>query len=508
MAFKGSVRTHVRQWLTHFSLLGLPALLYWPGLWMRYGFRDDYSTLREAVEEPGKLFWFTCTAGRPVYGLFLEPSFRLLDGIDDLGWWRLGGALWIGLAAALFRWILERRQGWAPLEAWCAAALFALLPSAQILIGWAICWPHTMAVATAFAAFAVNDWGLGLAQGRRRILACTAGASLLVAAILSYQPSGLCYVVPVASGALAACAWREPRRRIEWLVRHIAFVVLGLVAAFAVTKAIFLFGIAEAARRVVIETDWLGKLAWLLRTPLDNALGIFVLENDLDPASHWHRTVAVLVSVAAVLGGLVEGRRRGAAAAVLWFGAGAALALLGYAVSLVAVERWPTYRTMYALSGVVIVYLVRAIAVAGADVAGSWRARASSASLVLLCLLGAWHARHSFVAWHAEPQAAELWRLEEAAARLDPDTQSRVYVILPHPKQSWVELRYLDEFGSLSADSEWCAKEMLRLLLRERFPDQPALVQRIEFVFGSSPPPAAAAGYDAVIDLRFGLRRS
>lgn len=529
MALSETVRTPVRQWPAPLSLLALPVLLYWPALWMRYGFRDDYSTLREAVEEPGKLFGFTSSAGRPVYGLFLEPSFRLLDGIDDLAWWRLASALWIGCAAVLLGWILRRRLGWGAFEAWCTAALITLLPPAQILIGWAICWPHNMAVAVGLLAFAVNDWGLARNGAARRIAACSFGTALLITAILSYQPSGLFYVVPVAAGVLSLSGVRSVQDRLGWLVRHVALVVLGLVAAFGVTKAIFLFGIAEAGGRVAVETAWGDKLLWLLRTPLDNALGLFVLENDLDPTARIHHLVAGLVSAVAVLGGVLEWRRQGVRAAALWFGSGAALALLAYAVSMVAVERWPTYRTMYALSGIVVVYLVRTLVLLGAGQGNRWpwRRHATTGALALLCGIGAWHARHSLVVCHAETQSAELGRLEEAAAQLDPDSQSRVLVLLPHPKQSWAELRYLDEFGSLSADSEWCTKEMLLLLLHERFPDQPELVGRLHFEFasatftaatasaaaspGTASPGTASPGeafrYDAVIDLRGAFRR-
>lgn len=499
MAIPSMARTLARQWLPRFALLALPCALYWPALWMRYGFRDDYSTLREAVEEPGKLFWFTATAGRPVYGLFLEPSFRLLEGIDDLVWCRIVSALWIGVVAAVLAWLLEKRQGWGALEAWLTGALITMLPSAQVLIGWAICWPQNMATALSLVAFALNDWGLSHWGSKRRISACAGGTSVLIAAILIYQPSGLFYVVPMAGGVIAPIMVRSYGARWEWLARHIALVVVALLVAYAMTKAIFLFGIAAAGPRVVLELDWIGKIAWFLRAPLDNALGLFVVENQLHSGEVWHQVVAVLVSVVSVVGGVLEWRRRGVAAAWLWFIGGAALTLLSYSVSMVAKERWPTYRTMYALSGVVAIYLVRSITLLG-EGERSWRRYVPACVLGLLCAAGSLHAHRSMYAYHAVPQNTELWRLGEAVWKLDPDKHSRVYLILPNPKHSYSELRYLDEFGSLSADSEWCTKEMMMLLLRERFPDQPECLSCFKFFFGNKEP--ASRGYDVVIDLR------
>ena len=495
------VCTRARQALPFGLLLLLPSLLYWPAVWARYGFRDDYSSLREATEEPGKLFWFTSTMGRPVYGLLLENSFRMVDGIDDLPWARLAAAVCVGATGLLVAWGLRYRQGWPPVAAWLTGALLTLLPSAQIVVGWAICWPHVLAAALGTLAFAVSDWGLRRPSGVGRIGACVAGTAILVTAMLIYQPNGLCYVVLLAAGWLAPKGAETERARWMWLARHVFLVAVALVTAFFVTKIIFWVGIATAARRVVIELHWPSKLWWFLRAPLDNALGLFVLENQLGKSGGltWHGGVAALVALALGLGGIGQGQAKGRAAAIRWFGGGAALMLLAYAVSLVAAERWPTYRTLYALSGVVVVYLAWTIARPDLP-AESRRGRWGALALASLVVVGASHARWSITRAHAVPQSWELWHLEQEVARLDPVRQSRVLVVLPDPHDSWAELRYLDEFGSLSADSEWCAKEMIWQLLQERYPDQPELIQRLDLRFALKP--AAPETYDVLIDLR------
>jgi hypothetical protein len=59
---------------------------------------------------------------------------------------------------------------------------------------------------------------------------------------------------------------------------------------------------------------------------------------------------------------------------------------------------------------------------------------------------------------------------------------------------------HYDEFGSLSSDSDWVPKEMVKAALRERFPAGLPHGQRIDYAQGKGPPADGAA--DVVIDMR------
>ena len=157
------------HWLVLLALVALPALLYWNAVWMRYGLRDDYSTLRETHEEPGKIFAFCASQGRPIYGLLLEPFYAHLDGIDALPWARLLGAVCIGLLCAATALVLERRLRWPRGQAVLGAALLASVPPVQVLIDWGICWPHALAALLALAAFVLADRALTAATSAGRI---------------------------------------------------------------------------------------------------------------------------------------------------------------------------------------------------------------------------------------------------------------------------------------------------------------------------------------------------
>ena len=492
----------VRQNWTHrlalLALVALPVLLYWNAVGMRYGMRDDYSTLREAHEEPGKIFAFCASQGRPVYGLLLEYSFARLDGIGALLWARLLGALGIGLLCAATALVFERRLRWPRGPALLGAALLALVPSAQVIIAWGICWPHAVAALLGLAAFVLADRALTAATSVGRIAAASGAATLLLLGMLTYQSNAMFYVVPMAAGWLTM-GDRPGRERWRWLASHGALVGLVLAVAFLLTKALFAEGVFRASPRIIVETAWLDKLGWFIREPLDNALALFVVEDTRLRTAPWFNLMAIAVAAVIVLGGAAEWRRRGPAAALLWWIGGCGLGLLAYVVSLVASERWPTYRTLWPLTGVVVVYLVRSIGQLGL-LWPRWGGRLALGLVGGLVAVGAFQAAGTSEALLAEPQRAELARLEAAAAQIDPVRQPRVFVLFPSRLDTQADVNYLDEFGSLSADSEWCTKEMLLLLLHERYPQQPELVKRLRLAFGHWKPKPGT--YDLLIDLR------
>jgi len=493
-----AVRRNWTHRLALLALVALPVLLYWNTVWMRFGLRDDYSTLRETHEEPGKVFAFCASQGRPIYGLLLEHSFARLDGIGALPWARLLGAVCVGLLCAVLALVLERRLRWPRGSALLGAALLALVPSAQVIIDWGICWPHAVAALLAMAAFVLADRALTAATSAGRVAGASLAATLLLLGMLTYQSNAMFYAVPMAAGWLAMGdrPWRE---RLRWLVSHGALVGLVLAVAFLLTKALFAEGVVRASPRIMVETAWLDKLGWFIREPLDNALGLFVIEDGRMRTAPWFNLTAIAVAAVIILGGAAEWQRRGPVAALLWWIGGCGLGLLSYVVSLVAAERWPTYRTLWPLTGVVVVYLVGSIGQLGL-LWPRWGGRLALALVGGLVAIGAFQAAQTSEDFLAEPQRAELARLEAAAAQIDPVRQPRVFVLFPSRGDTQADVNYLDEFGSLSGDSEWCTKEMLLLLLHERYPQQPELVKRLRLAFGHWKPKPGT--YDLLIDLR------
>ena len=95
----------MKRWLALAALLLLPLVVYWPTIAYEYGFRDDYSLMREVRERPGWLTTLTTAHGRPVYGAALEASLQGVDEVADLARLRMAGALLIGAVGVLLWWL-------------------------------------------------------------------------------------------------------------------------------------------------------------------------------------------------------------------------------------------------------------------------------------------------------------------------------------------------------------------------------------------------------------------
>ena len=495
-----AMRRYLSRYLFALILMVLPGLLYWETLSERFGFRDDYSNIREAHEEPGKVIAFCTGMGRPLHGLLLEMTFKHLDGIDGLRYARLAAVLSIGVLCAAMALILELRQGWPRWPAGICALLLGILPSAQVVVNWAICWPHALAAALGVLAFASCDSGMRTESAVRRVGFLAGGSLLLLAGLLIYQPNALLYAVPLASGFLSP-SWTSDGKRLRWLMSHALLVCMNLLFAFIVVKALFALGVAPASKRVVVESDLLGKVQWFFSEPLDNALALFRVEDKGNLGGGAGHFLTALCVGSLLIGGAVhEWISRGRKAAGVWCLGAVVLMGLAYAVGLVVAERWASYRTLYAMTGVVLVFVVRTLWSLAET--RNWPTRlVGQGGMILLLGLGIVNAAHSNDDLFIEPQRRELERVEEIAEHIDPQHGPRVFVVLPSEADSMGELRYLDEFGSLSSDCEWCTKEMLMLVLKERFPEHPDLAKKVRFAFGPTLP-KNPKNYDTVVDLR------
>lgn len=469
------------------ALAVLPLFIYSDTIAARYGLRDDYSVLREAQDSDTIILSVNGGQGRPIYGWLLEVTFGPMPDIAALSWSRGLSALLLGLLGVMTAWNLQRRIGWSLPSAWLVGALVTLLPAGQVLVSWGSCWPHVLAALLGAVGFALADCAL---PARRWGLIGLAACVWLVGT-LTYQSNILIAVMFIAAGVLGRR--HEPVRPIiGWALSHLVLLGAVLGVAYAITRALFASGWLVPSSRIAFEADWVGKLAWMLREPFANALALLAL-NDVEG-----RTAGAYVAAMAITSGLVlfgwtlAGTWRRAGWEILAF---AGLSLVAYCVSLLAAERWSTYRTIYPLTGVVLMF-----AVTGLQRLLAKRPAAVVTALALLVLLGAALARKQAFELIARPQMRELELLEVGARSIEPGRNQNVFVITPRPQDAAARLQYADEFGSLSTDSDWTPKEMLILVMRERFPGVPAVERSYQYTSNRLPPPSGR--YDVVIDLR------
>ena len=487
---------HARSWgiwknrsgLTVALLVVLPLLIYANTISARFGFRDDYSILREVNEEPGKVLKLCSSHARPLYGWMLESFFGQIDEIDELWAGRATGALFIGGIAALM-YLALFRLGWPSLPSGLLAALMVTLPAAQVDVSWAICWPHLMGGVLSLIAFLVAQ----KAGWPRRL----AAVGLITAAALLYQPNALFYTVPVAAGLVSYRA-ESLRWRIRWVLLHLITVGAALVAAFLVAETLYALHLVNPHHLVAIETEPLKKLLWFVTKPFLNALALFVLEDLFQGVSPGFVILAAFVALVILAGGWGEFRRAGWREGAFWALSFFTLCISASAPILIADEQWLKYRTLYPLTGVCLVFFMLGLQHLGRlrHRLGECLAPATLAVLLTIAVpLASWNAYTLF----ALPQQLELSLLEEGLERLQPKRQIEVFVIKPDYEDAPAPGFFSDEFGTLSTNSDWAPKEILKLLLRERFPYLRDLRKRVSLACGDRLP--LKRKYDVVIDM-------
>ncbi len=474
-------------------LLLTPFAVYWQTVFHEYGFRDDYSLLREVHEEPGKVMRLTVSNGRPIYGMALDASLRPIRDVPDLLWLRLGAvALLAGVAVVLWRQL--RGAGWSDAESAAVALGIALLPGAQITVGWAIAWPIALALLFALLGFSVVESHLQR-TGVIRIAALAGGGFLYFMAALTYQTNALFAVVPLAA-LLLVRGEHERLSHGRWVAAHLATLFASLVAAFVLMQLFFTEGVVAEATRMQLEPDPLLKLLWFVRQPLVNSLALFELRDRFD-TSLWFWLVAASFGAILALG--FRFGARDASHKVRWLFCLLCLPFIAHAVSLVASSQAIGYRTVFPLSGLVLVLVV--FALRSVVVAGRIRPRLQQAVFATLLVVAGMSAERNAYTLIAVPQNREWELIQTAAERLRLDADTDVFIIRPGIDDRSTEQVFDDEFGSLSSDADWASREMFKAAMRERFPDKLPAGSAYSVVTGVAPP-ASPGAYDVVIDLR------
>jgi hypothetical protein len=493
----------VRSWVLTAFLLLVPIAAYWPTTFHDYGLRDDYSNLRESHEEPGKILQFCASHARPIYGLLLQSTYGETTSVDNLHWMRLGASLILSaISLVMFRGL--RALGWSFEASLGVALMLGLLPASQVIAAWAVGWPYAAAALLALGAFFAVENALAMAPGadtlrlQGRLLAqWMVGLGLMVASALIYQPSALFYVVPLAA-ALIAQRRRGSEQTARWAGAHLSFVAAALGLAYCTMTALYSMGAFVKSGRVAFEHHWGEKIGWFVGEALPNALSMLVL-NDNNHHDRWlYLGCAGLVGGLLLAGACLEWRRYGRQRGLIWLCALLALPVVAFGISMVASERYATYRTVLAMSAVLVCFLVASLS-ALTERWGASNRRLLASILLSVAFLTA---RHHAYALIAVPQGNEWQLIEEGAkrVRLSIHSRPRVFAIASRPADISTSTIYHDEFGSLSSNSEWVPKEMFKRAMHDLHPEIANINSR--YVFATGPTVPADQQFDVIIDMR------
>lgn len=489
-------RSRVKTLVVSTLLFFTPLAAYWPTTFHNYGMRDDYSKLREAHEEPGKVLHFCASNARPIYGYLLQASFQRIDTVRDMQWLRLLGSFLLGgLALASYSGL--RKMGWPTGMSLTLACWIALLPGAQVIAGWMIAWPYAVAALVALAAFFLAEDAIRAGfRGRLAAVRLTAGVVLLGASALIYQSNAFFYLVPLTA-ALVMRRSGSAKNTLQWVITHLVLVVVALAAAYFAMRALYALGIFEKSRRIAFEHHCGAKIAWFLRAPLPNSLSLFALNDDNGLGRPAYLAGATVVGLILAAGAAAEWWRCGWRRGLLWIAGLLGLPVLAFSISLIAAEHYSTYRTTYAMTAVLLCFLLASMRTLTGWLGGRGRTVAAAMVLTLAFLV----ARHQGYALLAAPQGREWQLIREGAAQVKLDNaRPRVFVIVPVPADASTARTYHDEFGSLSSNSDWVPKEMFKRAMHDLHPGMPEVWRHYEFSSGDEP--ADLRQFDVVVDMR------
>ncbi len=489
------MRTRLCFWV----LLLTPMLVYGPAIFQSYGWRDDYASIREAREEEGKIVRFDSAQGRPLIGAIKETSFSLVHSVDGLKWLRFASVLLL-TALGLILWRQFDRSGWPEIDAAAAGLAIVLLPAAQITATWAVGWPWGASLILAVAGFAAVETEVEKG-GLKRWVGVVGGVFIYLLAALMYQPNALFAVVPMAAAALPRAARRSRRDLVRWFITHLAVLFVALILSYLLARGLLADPALKTSGRLHLETNPFTKLIWFFWQPLPNALALYALRDDFHTGEVWFWLCAL--AFAGLIGWIArsEPAKEDGADRLKWWWCLGVLPWVAAAAHFAAAERSMGYRSLWALSGLVVVTLFTALRRLPLDKEKEPWAHYGGIGFVLL--LGAFLAWHNTTALIAEPQSREWEYIDDAIARttLKAGT-TRLFVIEPSVQDRLTERMHVDEFGALSTRSDWVPREMVKAALRERFPAGLPKGQKVEITQSLHEPTAADGACDLVIDLR------
>lgn len=485
----------MRTRICFYLLLLTPLLVYWQTVFHEYAVQSDYTHLRIVAEEPGQLVKNYAAEGRPLYGAMLETAYTLVDEVSKLQWLRLGSVLLLTLLG-LVLWRQFYQSGWNEVEAAGLGLGFVLLPSAQVMTGWASGWAQALTLMLALAGFSAIETEIERG-GLKRWVALLGACLIYTAAGMIYPSKVFFALVPIAA-VLLVRSKREVLSDQKWCMFHLGALLIGLAISYFAVRSMVSNNVFQDAGLNQLSQHSYTKLSWLFSNPMPKALALFAVnDNNHTGAIIYWLTLLIVVGVL-VLGFRKARESSDPANLRRWIYCLVALPVLSLGISLVSGERASTYRVISALSGVILVLVT--FAVRNLLIGEKLRPKRHYPGLVLIWLIMAIIAHQNSYNLIALPQGHEWELMRNTVLRGNFNQAVRVFIITPTENDRSTDRIYGDEFGSMSSATPETAQDMFKMALHDRFHGK--LPKDGSYTLLTGPAAPTADQYDLLIDMR------
>lgn len=411
-----------------FLLIAIVFLIaYSPAYLTHYAYTDDWTNLYWAnVDKLSILNWDTLS-GRPVYGIIQYSASFLVDSVERLSLLR-SVAFVLLIFTGYYIYSLCQKDTLLENQAQriTFALLLCLLPSLQVYVAWASCFPFIAAILLAGASYR-----LSIKPG----LACRLLAfCLLTIAFCLYQPAAMSFTF---FAALDLCF---SERKIDKKRALISLMVLGggMFAALIASKVMPVYVYGHSLPRSAFSNDVLVKLKWFLTEYLKNVICNF----DLGA-----KTVSVIISSIIIGFGLKKIKAAGNDKFYLMF----VLLLIAALPNLIVSESMAAYRTL--IAGALITTSAFILGLFEISKKMKWK----NAFYALLVTAATSLAISHLINGYSVPARKEFVLLDQAITQQVPkDFRGALYYRLTGeylPKVA--TLRKYDDFGGLGLSMSW-----------------------------------------------------
>ncbi len=482
----------MRQRLLYLAFLILPLAAYLPVMTNEYGKGGDYAMLRAAQAPTVPAAQESGLSGETVmYRALLDSSYKLSPDVSNLWRVRTLSVLLLGLLGILV-WRQLDNSGWPELDAAAVGLLIILLPAAQVMAGWALCWPRVLAVLFTVAGFAAVETELE-AGGLKRLVAMLGGVFIYALAAMIRPELTFFACVPLAASLLfkikKSPAAQDPK---TWLAMHLTVLFVG----FAIGRLLEHWASGEA----LVSLDG-AKAATVsfFRDTAPNSLALWALRDDFH-TGEWYFWIAVLAVAGCIYGAFnMERALEGDKARFKLMVCMVLLPGIFLAGRLLSGVLTPTgYRDGIPLASLAIVALIAAWrTVRRAKRIKNWMHQAGLAALIAgaVCF-----ARFNVSALIVDPQAVEWDLVKTGVAFVSFKTQLRVHLVTARVEDRTTVRRYGDEFGALSSRRAEVLREMLDAAVSQKYSGVLPKGGGMEVTVGGEPP--APGAYDVLVDMR------